>query len=60
LKGTFGKHAQSEQAVARSSAKIVGQLSRTVDVQNGIDTRAVAALLNEARRVIIAARAALF
>jgi len=49
-----------EQADVRSSAKIVGQLSRSVDNQNGVDTGAVVALLKEARRVIIAARGALF
>lgn len=35
-------------------------LARKVDEQNGIDSGAVAALLGEARRVIIAARGALF
>lgn len=35
-------------------------LAHKVDEQNGIDSRAVAALLQEARRVIVAARGALF
>ena len=35
-------------------------LSQRVDEQNGVDSQAVAALLQEARRVIIAARGALF
>ena len=60
LGGASGRHARLEQADVRSSAKIVGQLSRSVDNQNGVDTGAVVALLKEARRVIIAAREALF
>lgn len=35
-------------------------LAKKVDEQNGIDSQAVAALLQEARRLIIAARGALF
>ena len=35
-------------------------LARKVDEQNGLDAAGVAALLSEARRVIVAARGALF
>ena len=42
-------------ATSGNAAAIV----QKVDSQNGVDTSAVAALLTEARRVIIAARAAL-
>ena len=59
-RGAAGGMARLVQADARSSAKSVGQVSRSVDNQNGVDAGAVAALLKEARRVIIAARGALF
>ena len=60
LEGASGRLAQLGRADARTSAKSVGRVSRSVDYQNGIDTGAAAALLKEARRVIIAARGALF
>ena len=58
--GTSGLLARTKQADSRSIFKGGGQISRSVDSQNGVDTDAVAALLREARRVIIAARGALF
>jgi hypothetical protein len=58
--GASGRLARLEQAGVRSSARSAGQVSRSVDNQNGVDTGAVVALLKEARRVIIAARGALF
>merc|ERR1719326_1833125 len=48
------------RAEVQSSAASGSQLASAVDSQNGIDAGAVAALLREARRVIIAARGALF
>jgi len=55
-----GSVARLRLADVRASAGNAGKLSRSVDSQNGIDTGAVSALLVEARRVIIAARGALF
>ena len=56
----LGQLAASVQGTARSTSNAVSQVARDVDSQNGINTDAVGALLKEARRVIIAARSALF
>jgi hypothetical protein len=58
--GASGELVRRLRADVRSSAGAAGQLSRSVDSQNGIDAAAVAALLKEARRVIVVARGALF
>ena len=50
----------SVQGTARSTGNAASQVARDVDSQNGINAEAVGALLKEARRVIIAARGALF
>ena len=55
-----GVFAQRMQTGALSSARASGQLSRSVDRQNGIDAASVAALIKAARKIIISARGALF
>ena len=57
LKLTTTSQNNMQQGRAREAASA---LTRRVDEQNGVDSQAVAALLQEARRVIIAARGALF
>jgi len=44
----------------RAAGTSAAQLARKVDDQNGIDTAGVSALLKEARKIIVAARSALF
>ena len=55
------KLAAAAQTGQHQSSKVSADaLAKKVDEQNGLDSQAVAALLQEARRVIIAARGALF
>ena len=60
LEGSSGRLAQLRHADGRTNSRNAGQTTRNVDRQNGVDTDAVGALLKEARRVIVAARSALF
>ena len=61
LGGAMVKLAAAAQTGQHQSSKVSADaLAKKVDEQNGLDSQAVAALLQEARRVIIAARGALF
>ena len=51
--------AHSGRSDAHATSGNAAAIVQKVDSQNGVDTSAVAALLAEARRVIVAARAAL-
>ena len=56
----LGQLGASVQGTAHSTGNVASQIARDVDSQNGINAEAVGALIREARRVIIAARSALF
>jgi hypothetical protein len=64
LQGAASRASVSEKVVVsgarRSGKALASQTGQNVDAQNGIDTDALNALLGEARRLVIAARSALF